>query len=76
MPTAIYEIMIRYYSQFLRFYQKNAKIYEIKVRFDLIIYAIVTLNVRICIGFNVTLVACNDDLSKEIVCSQKSFSIY
>jgi hypothetical protein len=33
--------------------------------FHLIIYAIVILNVRICIGFNVMEVACDDGLSKQ-----------
>ncbi len=32
--------------------------------FHLIIHAIVTLNVRICIGFKVTFVTCDDGFSK------------
>jgi hypothetical protein len=33
--------------------------------FHLLIYTMVTWNVRICIGFKVTFAACNDDISSE-----------
>jgi hypothetical protein len=39
--------------------------YEWQTKISLFIYAMVTLNVRICIGFNVILVACDDTLSKN-----------
>jgi hypothetical protein len=45
--------------------------------FQLIIYATVTWNVRICIGFKVTFVACNDISSKKskTLRSKKVFSV-
>jgi hypothetical protein len=33
--------------------------------FHLLIYTMVTWNVRICIAFKVTFVACNDNISSE-----------
>jgi hypothetical protein len=46
-------------------WQTKTRSNQSSLSFHLIIYAIVTLNVRICIGFNVTIVACDDISSKK-----------